>query len=91
MIIDLEHNKDICILRAKGTPAPSTDLDCLSSKAAEIKEMGCTRLLGDFQEVASMGSMGVGFVVSIYNCVRKLPGGRFVLVGANERVRKCWR
>lgn len=88
MQIDLEHHQEICILRIKGRLAPGADLDYLTGKAAEIKEMGCTRLLGDFQEVPSIGSMGVGFVVSVYSSVHKHPGGRFVVAGANPRVRQ---
>ena len=88
MVIDLEHHEEICILRIKGRLAPATDLDYLSSKAAEIDAMRCTKLLGDFHEVAAIGSMGVGFVVSVYNSVNKLPGGRFVLAGVNKRVRR---
>jgi len=44
--------------------------------------------LADFREVSSIGSTGIGFVVGVYTSVVKMPGGRFVLIGANSRVRE---
>ena len=35
-----------------------------------------------------MGSTAIGFVVAIYSSVTKNPDGRFVLVGAQPRVRE---
>jgi len=87
MEIDLERQDDICILRIKGRLAPGDDIDYLSGKASEIKQLRCVKLLGDVHEVPSLGSMGIGFVVSLYASVRQQPGGRLVLVGANPRVR----
>ena len=88
MVINLEHHQDVCILRVKGPLPAGADLDCLSRTVAEIREMQCKNLLGDFHEVPSIGSTGVGFVVSVYNSVNLLPGGRFVLAGVNRRVRQ---
>jgi len=32
--------------------------------------------------------MGIGFVVALYASIYKVPGGRFVLVGADPQVRQ---
>ena len=42
----------------------------------------------DFREVISVGSTAIGFLVAIYSSVTKHPDGRFVLVGAQPRVRE---
>jgi anti-anti-sigma factor len=58
----------------------------LGGKGDEIKAMSSTKLLADFSGVHSVGSTGIGFVVSLYTSATKKPGGRFVLVGARPRV-----
>lgn len=87
MEIDLEQQGDLCILRVRGRMERAADLDYLAGKATEIRELRCTKLLGDFYDVPSIGSLGLGFVVGLYASIRKIPGGRIVLVGANQRVR----
>ena len=88
MVIDLERHDDVCILRIHGRLASGSDVDYLANKASEITELRCTKLLGDLNEVPSIGSMGIGFVVGLYTSIHKVPGGRFVLVGANPQVRQ---
>jgi anti-anti-sigma factor len=61
----------------------------LHSKADELKTQGySSKILVDLRELDSIGSMGVGFLVGIYTSIIKNPAGRFVLVGANSRVRE---
>ena len=86
MVIDLEQHDDVCILRIHGRLASGSDVDYLSNKASEITELRCTKLLGDLNEVPSIGSMGIGFVVGLYASIHKVLGGRFVLVGADPQV-----
>jgi len=50
MVIDLEHHDDVCILRIQGRLASGSDIDYLSNKASEIRELRCTKLLGDLNE-----------------------------------------
>jgi anti-anti-sigma factor len=46
-------------------------------------------MLADFRELQSIGSMGMGFVIGVYISVTKRAGGgRFILVGSNQRVRE---
>jgi len=57
-------------------------MEYLQTKLDEIKKLACTRVLADFKDVTSIGSMGVTFIVGIYTSVIRRPGGRFVLAGA---------
>ena len=46
-------------------------------------------MLADVRELDSIGSEGLGFVISVYAYMTKRSGaGRFMLVGANQRVRE---
>lgn len=81
MIIELDQQDDVCILRFKGRLASGQDLEYLLAKKEEIKKLNCRKVLADFREVPSIGSMGIGFVVSVYTSVIGNSGGRFVLVG----------
>ncbi len=88
MIIELELKDDVCILRNKGRFATGTDAVYLRAKTDEIKKSGRRKVLADFQEVPYIDSTGIGFVVAVYTSVTNMPGGRFVLVGPNHRVRE---
>jgi len=57
------------------------------AKKEEIKKLNCGKVLADFREVPSIGSMGIGFLVAIYISVTN-SGNRFVLVGAVPRVQQ---
>jgi anti-anti-sigma factor len=46
-------------------------------------------VLADFREVPSIGSVGLAFIVAIYNSVVKESGGRFVVAGVLPFVRKA--
>jgi anti-sigma B factor antagonist len=88
MLIEIERQNGICILRIKGSLVAGTDPDYLRIKAAEIKSANCNKVLADLRELLSIGSTGIGFLVGIYTSVTKSPGGRFVLVSPSRRVRE---
>ena len=88
MLIELQQKDDICVLRFQGRIATGADLEYLRTKLEEIRNRGSDKVLADFREVSSIGSTGIGFVVGVYTSVVKVPDGRFVLVGANHRVRE---
>jgi anti-anti-sigma factor len=85
--VDLEQRGDVCIARFRGRLSAGSEIEYLSAKGEEIKRLACAKILADFSNVHSVGSTGIGFVVSLYTSSRTKSGGRFVLVGANARVR----
>jgi anti-anti-sigma factor len=46
-------------------------------------------MLADLHELDSIGSVGLGFIVQVFKSATKRPGGRFMLAGANSRVRRA--
>jgi anti-anti-sigma factor len=87
MLINIEHYDCVCILRCKGRFVAGPEMDYMQTKLDDIKQLACTKVLADFRDVSSVGSMGVTFIVGIYTSVVRKPGGRFVLVGASSQVR----
>jgi anti-anti-sigma factor len=87
MLINIEHYDCVCILRCKGRFVAGPEMDYMQTKLDDIKKLACTKVLADFQDVSSVGSMGVTFIVGIYTSVVRKPGGRFVLVGASLQVK----
>jgi len=83
VVIDTEQQDEICILHCKGRLLAGQESEYLRSKLDEIKRLNCSKLVADFQEVPSIGSMGITFIVCLYKSV----GGRFVLTGACPLVR----
>jgi len=88
MLIELNQIDDVCILRFEGRFNTGFDPEYLRSKGEELKRVECDKVLADFREVPSVGSTGIGFLVAIYSSVTKNPNGRFVIVGAQPRVRE---
>jgi anti-anti-sigma factor len=88
MLVELEHQGDICFARFSGRLSAGSELEYLGAKGDEIKAMPITKLLADFSQVHSVGSTGIGFVVGLFTSTTKKPGGRFVLVGVRPRVRE---
>lgn len=87
MLIEIEHGDEVCVLRLTGHFRSGDDPGYVRDKAAEIRSHDCNNMLVDLRELRSIGSMGIGFVVGIYiNVTKRSGGGRFVLVGANQRV-----
>ena len=87
MIIELDQQDDVCVLRFIGRLASGQDSEYLLAKKEEIKKQNCRKVLADFCEVPSIGSMGIAFVVALYTSVTN-SGGRFVLVGARPLVQQ---
>lgn len=88
MQIELNQIDDVCVMRFEGRFVTGTEPEFLRSKSDELKRIGCAKVLADFREVISVGSTAIGFIVAIYSSVTKNPDGRFVLVGAQPRVRE---
>jgi anti-anti-sigma factor len=88
MLIEIEHADEVCILRLSGHFRSGEDPGYLRDKGDAIRTHECHNMLADLRELHSIGSMGMGFVVGVYVYVTKRSGGgRFILVGANQRVR----
>jgi anti-anti-sigma factor len=86
MLIEIELTDCICILRCKGRFVAGPEMEYMQTKLDEIKKLACTNVLADFQDVTSIGSMGVAFIVGAYTSVVRRAGGRFVLVGVTPHV-----
>ena len=89
MIIDIEQQDGVCVLHCKGRFVSGADADYMLDKIEQIQRLKCKRVLADFGEVQSIGSMGLTFIVAVYTAVVKDCGGRFVLAGALPFVRKA--
>ena len=88
MLVDIDSQGEICVLRLSGRFLTGVDPDYLKNKADEIKGRKSVKMLVDLHDVSSMGSTGIGFLVGIYTSVTRNPGGRFVLVAPSPRVRE---
>jgi anti-anti-sigma factor len=86
MLIEIESQNDICVLRVRGRFIMATDLDYLRLQTEEIKGRNFSKLLIDLSEVSSMGSTLIGFIVDLYTFTTKKADGRFTLAGAHPRV-----
>jgi anti-sigma B factor antagonist len=86
MLIEVERQDDVCVLRIEGRFVTGTDPYYLHAKIEELKSQGCTTVLADLRELISIGSTGIGFLVRAYSTVTKTGNGRFVVVCANPRV-----
>jgi anti-anti-sigma factor len=86
MVIEIEHYDRVCILHCKGRLVAGPEMEYMQTKLDEIKRLACTKVLVDFQDVTSVGSMGVAFIVGAYTSVLRKPGGRFVLTGVSPHV-----
>lgn len=88
MLIEVHQTDDVCILRFEGRFTTGVELEYLRNKGDELKQQSCGKVLVDFRDVGSVGSTAIGFIVAIYSSVIAKPEGRFVLVGAQPRVRE---
>jgi stage II sporulation protein AA (anti-sigma F factor antagonist) len=84
ILIEIERLRDVCLLRLKGRLQAADHSEYLRVKMDEIRTLGCTKVLADFEDVPAVGSTGLSFIVGLY----RAAGGRFVLSGAQPRVRK---
>ena len=76
------------MLRLEGRFATGQDSLYLHTKAEELKDSGCVKILVDFGRVDYVDSTGIGFLIGIYTSVKKSPLGQFALANANRRVRE---
>jgi anti-anti-sigma factor len=88
MQIEVSQIDDVCVLRFTGRFTTGSDPEFLRQKSDELKKLACEKVLLDFRDTISVGSTAIGFIVAIYSSVTKHPEGRFVLVGAQPRVRE---
>lgn len=88
MLIEVSQIDDVCVLRFEGRFVTGSDPEYLRGKSDELKRLDCAKVLADFREVISIGSTAIGFLVAVYSSVTRSPDGRFVLVGAQPRVRE---
>ena len=86
--IEPREQAGVYVLRCRGRFVPGADREYLDGKLEELGHSCAISALADFGEVSSIGSTGVSFVVGVYSLIVKIRGGRFVLVGANHRVRE---
>jgi len=86
MLVEFQTQDGICMLRLEGRFATGRDTSYLHSKADELKESGCSKVLVDLSGVDYIDSTGIGFLIGIYSSVLKLPDGRFGLANLNRRV-----
>jgi anti-anti-sigma factor len=89
MFIELLQRDGISILRFHGRPASAAQLEYLEDKLEEIRGHPAQCMLADLHELDSIGSVGLGFIVQVFKSATKRPGGRFMLAGANSRVRRA--
>jgi anti-anti-sigma factor len=86
--VEIETDPGICILRLKGRFVMATDPEYLRSRTDEIKAGNHLRMLVDLSGVSAICSTEIGFLVDLYTSTTRKPGGRFLLAGANTRVRE---
>jgi hypothetical protein len=50
MLIEIQQQNELCILRAQGRFASGAQLDYLESKLAELQSLTASKMLVDFRE-----------------------------------------
>lgn len=90
IVIAIEREGDRCILRMKGQFRTGLDIGYLRAKSDEIKALKVRQVVVDLHEVTAIGSSGIGFIVGLYTSLARKTGGRFVMAGANGRVREAF-
>lgn len=88
MLIEIQQQDEICVLRCQGRFVSGPSLEYLEAKLGDIRRLNCHRVLADFSEVPSIGSMGLTFLVRVHNFALGASGG-FVLTGAGPLVRQA--
>jgi anti-anti-sigma factor len=88
MHVEIEHQNDVCVLRLTGRFVTATDVNYLKSMTEQIKTSNHRKMLIDLGEVASMGSTLIAFIVDLFTSTTKNADGRFMMAGANARVRE---
>ena len=86
IVIEVEPVGEVCVVRMHGRIMVGSDSGYLYRMSEKIKTERHDRLLVDLTELAFLDSIGLGFLISLYTSVTN-SGGRFVMVGLNDRVR----
>jgi anti-anti-sigma factor len=84
ILINIEVRGDVCLLHFKGYLHAGADSDYLNAKMDEIKTVACTKCLANFEDVMSLGSAGLSFLIDLY----KTSDGHLVLVKTQPRIRE---
>ena len=87
MLVELEYQGDVCVLRLHGRFATGQDSAYLRGKSEEVRNSGYSKVFADFSNVDYIDSTGIGFLIGIYTSVIKNNEGKFVLANLNRRVR----
>ncbi len=86
--IEIQPQGDVCVLHLQGRFTAGPDPDYVLGKLDKDKVRSFHKVLVDLSALASIGSMGIGFLVGLYTSVMRHGGGRFVVAGARTRVRE---
>src|SRR6266478_1407037 len=86
MLVEFEHQGDVCVLRLHGRFATGQDSAYLRARTDEIKGSDYSKVLADFSQVSYIDSTGIGFLIGIYTSILKNANGHFVLANLNRRV-----
>jgi len=84
ILINIEVLGDVCVLHFAGHLHAGVRLDYLNAKMNEIKTLACKKFLANFEDVVSLGSAGLSFIIGLF----KISGGQLVLVKTQRRVRE---
>jgi len=90
MIIEVEQQDDVCVLRVEGSFMTGADPEYLSARKDELKRLNHGKVLVDLRQMPYIGSTGIGFIVGIFTSVT-VNAGQFVLVGLQPRVLEIFR
>ena len=84
IMIEVEKKDGVCLLRFRGNFHTGKHPDYLRARMEQIKTVNCPKVLADFQDVPSVGSTGLNFLLELF----RASGGRFVLVKTQRHVRE---
>jgi anti-anti-sigma factor len=87
MVVNVEQDGDVCILRLEGRFATGLDSEYLRGKIEELKDAQFQKIIADFRNVSYIDSTGIGFLIGVYTSVLNKKG-QFALAGINHRVRE---
>src|SRR5579883_1139867 len=87
MVVNVDQDGDVCILRLEGRFATGLDSEYLRRKIEELKQGGFQKIIADFSHVSYIDSTGIGFLIGVYTSVLR-ENGHFVLAATNHRVRE---
>jgi anti-anti-sigma factor len=90
MIIEVEQQDDVCVLRVEGSFMTGGDPEYLSARKDDLKRLNHGKVLVDLRQMPYIGSTGIGFIVGIFTSVT-VNAGQFVLVGLQPRVLEIFR